>query len=48
MPFIIAALISATFESWLNSSLNAFTIHFFLVLTLLIEYPRIKAQLSST
>ncbi|MEL6842726.1 MAG: O-antigen ligase family protein [Bacteroidota bacterium] len=48
MPFIIAALISATFESWLNSSLNAFTIHFFLVLTLLIEYPRIKAQLNPT
>ncbi|MEO0580850.1 MAG: O-antigen ligase family protein [Bacteroidota bacterium] len=48
MPFIIASLISATFESWLNSSLNAFTIHFFLVLTLLIEYPRIKAQLNPT
>lgn len=40
LPFALAALVSATFESWLNSSLNAFSIHFYLVVMLLVEWPQ--------
>ena len=40
LPFTLAALVSATFESWLNSSLNAFSIHFFLVVVILIDWPQ--------
>ncbi|MEM9932260.1 MAG: O-antigen ligase family protein [Bacteroidota bacterium] len=36
-PFIFMALLSATFESWLTSSLNAFTIMFFLVVIVMIH-----------
>ena len=41
VPFVVAMLISANFESWLNSSLNAFTIHFLMTLTVLIMYPKL-------
>lgn len=40
-PFAVAALLSSFFESWLNSSLNAFSIHFFIVIMILIEYPNL-------
>lgn len=43
-PFALAALLSSFFESWLNSSLNAFSIHFFLVIMILIEYPNLMAN----
>ncbi|MDX1909092.1 MAG: O-antigen ligase family protein [Bacteroidia bacterium] len=39
VPFTISMLISASFESWLTSSLNAFSIHFLISLTLLTLYP---------
>ncbi|WNJ19269.1 O-antigen ligase family protein [Pontibacter sp. G13] len=42
MPFLIAAIISANFESWLNSSLNAFSILFYLNIVVLIQYPNLK------
>ncbi len=41
-PFAVASILSSFFESWLNSSLNAFSIHFYLVLMVLVEYPNIK------
>lgn len=44
-PFIIVALISANFESWLNSSLNAFTFFFFLILSFLISYKNLKPKI---
>ena len=37
MGIIIAAGFSAFFEPWLNSSLNAFTVHFFIVILLYIH-----------
>ncbi|MCI4668422.1 MAG: O-antigen ligase family protein [Bacteroidia bacterium] len=40
-PFALAAILSSFFESWLNSSLNAFSIHFFIILMVLIEYPKL-------
>lgn len=43
LPFVLAALVSATFESWLNSSLNAFAIHFFMVVMILVEWPEFLA-----
>ncbi len=47
-PFIIAMLISANFESWLNSSLNAFTIHFLITIIIIMLYPELKLQTQST
>lgn len=44
IPFVISILISANFESWLNSSLNAYTIHFLLILVTLINYPQLKSE----
>lgn len=44
-PFIIVVLISANFESWLNSSLNAFTFFFFVILSFLISYKNLKPKL---
>lgn len=38
LPFLITSLLSANFESWLAASLNAFTIHFFLIVMLLSNY----------
>ncbi|MEO0896476.1 MAG: O-antigen ligase family protein [Bacteroidota bacterium] len=45
LPVIITGVISSFFESWLNSSLNAFSIHFYILLMILIEYPRLKKKL---
>ncbi|MEZ4825548.1 MAG: O-antigen ligase family protein [Bacteroidia bacterium] len=42
MPVIITVLISANFESWLTSSLNAFTVHFLVVLAILMNYYQIE------
>ena len=44
-PFIIVVLISANFESWLNSSLNAFTFFFFVILSFLISYKTLKPKI---
>ncbi|MEM6805422.1 MAG: O-antigen ligase family protein [Bacteroidota bacterium] len=41
IPFIIIMLISANFESWLNSSLNSFTFFFFMVTSFLIYYKNL-------
>jgi len=41
-PLLISALFSATFESWLNASLNAFTIYFFLMLITFIHLPKLQ------
>lgn len=41
-PFLITTLISANFESWLAASLNAYTIHFFLVVMVLSNYYSLK------
>ncbi|MEM7509436.1 MAG: O-antigen ligase family protein [Bacteroidota bacterium] len=38
-PLIFMSLLSATFESWLTASLNAFTIYFFLILVIMINPP---------
>ncbi|MDX2283760.1 MAG: O-antigen ligase family protein [Bacteroidia bacterium] len=37
-PAIISLAISALFESWLTSSLNAFTVHFLMITTLLTHF----------
>lgn len=44
-PFILASLFSSVFESWLVSSLNAFTIFFFLTLIIIEIYPMNKYQI---
>ena len=43
MPFIITVLISGNFESWLNSSLNSFTIHFVFIMVIFINYQSLKS-----
>lgn len=43
IPLLVTGLISAMFESWLNSSLNAFNIIFLLCVITLINYNRIKS-----
>lgn len=48
VPFAIAMLLCANFESWLNSSLNAFTIHFLLALTVMSLYPQLKKITAAT
>lgn len=42
IPFLLAVLVSSNFESWLTSSLNSYTIYFFLCFALLINYNHIK------
>lgn len=44
-PFIIVSLISANFESWLNSSLNAFTFFFFMIIAFLVNYHKINPRI---
>lgn len=44
IPFMVTALISANFESWLAASLNAFTIHFFLIIIVLSNYYTLKQK----
>ena len=41
VPFALAMIVSATFESWLTSSLNAFSIHFYLIVMLLVDWPKL-------
>lgn len=45
MPMIITVLISANFESWLTSSLNAFTVHYLIILAVLMNYSRIQKSI---
>jgi hypothetical protein len=46
LPFALSMIVSATFESWLTSSLNAFSIHFYLIVMLLVDWPDIQARVT--
>lgn len=47
-PFIFMALLSATFESWLTSSLNAFTVLFFLVVVVMMNVKALPQKVAVT
>lgn len=42
MPILFATVFSAFFEPWLNSSLNAFTVHFILMILFYTHYPKYR------
>ncbi len=44
IPFLVVALLSAGFESWLSSSLNAFSIHFYMIVVILNNYTFLKQK----
>jgi len=44
MPLAVTVIFSAGFESWLTSSLNAFSIHFYLLAVILIEWNQLAPK----